>query len=486
MRLEDEPLLAHRTAYLAGAFLPEPDDEARTLEVRDPASGARLARLPSYGAETARAAVEAAAEAVESPAPLEARRGWLLAIAEAHATHREPLARILTAENGKPLVEARGEVDYAAAFYRDAAGRLDALAPRRLSERPRDHGWTVHARPAGVAGLITPWNFPLAMHAKKVSAALAAGAPFVLKPSELTPLSALAFFQLLDGLGLPPGTASLVWGDAPAIGEVFCTHPAVRVLSFTGSTEVGRRLATAAAPHMKRLALELGGNAPFLVFADADLDSAVAQLMGNKFRCSGQTCVCTNRVLVEASVAEAFAEKLAARVGALRVGPGAEAGVQIGPLIDRRGFDKVHRLVADALDRGATARVGGLSAAPDAGAGCFFTPTVLDRVTPDMAIAREEAFGPVVALTRFDGEDEAVRLANATEHGLAAYLFTGDPARAERVLPRLRFGHVGLNSGTGPTPEAPFGGMKMSGLGREGGIEGLLEYVELQTVAERD
>jgi succinate-semialdehyde dehydrogenase/glutarate-semialdehyde dehydrogenase len=275
---------------------------------------------------------------------------------------------------------------------------------------------------------------------------------------------------------------NMVFGDASAIGKLLCEHPAVRVISFTGSTAVGKLLSAQAAPHIKRMALELGGNAPFIVFQDAELEHAADELMANKFRCSGQTCVCSNRVYVHHRVAPAFAKLVAERMGALGVGPGVDPSTKVGPLIDRGGFDKVRELVADALQQGASAITGGVAAVPPEGAGLFYPPTLLDSVPNSARCLKEEVFGPVVPMARFDTDQEAVSAANDTEYGLAAYVFTKDTERAGRIIEQLRFGHVGLNTGTGPSPEAPFGGMKQSGLGREGGDEGILEYVELQTV----
>ena len=468
--------------YWDGAFHSVPD--VPTFVVCDPASGAELARLPTMGAVQAQLAVDSAARRLAEPPDLETRARWLEAIAEALIGAREALAATITAENGKPLAEARGEVDYAAAFYRDAALRVPAMAPTRLPTRPRGLSWEVHHRPAGVAALITPWNFPLAMLAKKLAGALAAGCPAVVKPAEKTPLTCIAFFELLHELGLPAGQVNLVYGDAPAIGRVFCEHPSVRVLSFTGSTAVGRTLAAWCAPGLKRLSLELGGNAPLLVFEDADLVRAADALMANKFRCAGQTCVCTNRVLVADGVAEEFTALVAERVAALSVGPGgSDDPVDVGPLIDLASRDKVLAHVRDALQRGARIVVG--TADAPSGAGAFATPTVLADVAPDARCLQEEVFGPLVPIVRFTDEAEAVRMANDTEYGLAAYVFSGDPARLARVAAALHFGHVGLDTTAGPTPEAPFGGMQQSGHGREGGLEGVMEFVELQTCPAR-
>ncbi len=470
-------LLTHLSGYGDGRFLG--GTSGRNFTVVDPATGATLAELPSYGARETETLVAAAERALERPIPLEQRVVLLRALADAQLAHRDELARIITLENGKPLAEARGEVEYAAAFYHAAAEATRALRPRTLEARPRGLTWTVHARPAGVAGLITPWNFPLAMLAKKLSGALAAGAPAVIKPAELTPLTAIALAHLVETIDLPPGMFNLVFGDAPAIGRVLCEHPAVRVISFTGSTAVGKLLAAQAAPHVKRLALELGGNAPFIVFDDAELDAAADQLMTTKFRCAGQTCVSANRIYVHARVAAAFVERVAARVDALTIGHGLEAGTAIGPMIDGRAVAKLTRLVDDALAHGARVAT---SSRPTPGPR-FVAPLVLTDVRPPMAILREEAFGPVVPISTFDDDDDVIRVANETEYGLAAYLFTRDASRAERVAERLRFGHVAVNAGSGPTPEAPFGGMKQSGYGREGGDEGVLEFAELQTVA---
>jgi len=479
MKRFESPLLSVLGGYWDGAFQTTTAD---SFVVHNPATTEPVATLPKLGAHHATLAVRSAARALAAGAPdLESRKALLHAIADAHEANVAELARIITVENGKPLAESAGEVRYAVGFYRDAARHVDALAPRTLSERLRGCDWRIYARPAGVAALITPFNFPLAMLAKKLSAAIAAGCPVVVKPAENTPLSAIALFGLLHKLEVRPGILNLVFGDAPAIGGVVCKHPAVRVVSFTGSTAVGQWLAAACAPHMKKLSLELGGNAPFVVFADADLEHAADQLMSNKFRCAGQTCVSTNRVLVESSVAESFAVRVAERVAKLTLGDGAIPGVDVGPLIDRAGYDKVWRHVQDAVNRGARVLAGGLTLRPDLGAGAFFAPTVLFGVTPMAVASSEETFGPVIAIGTFDGEAEAIARADDTHYGLAAYVFSGDAERLERVAEKLHFGHVGLNTATGPTPEAPFGGMRMSGIGREGGAEGIHEYVEWQT-----
>jgi succinate-semialdehyde dehydrogenase/glutarate-semialdehyde dehydrogenase len=478
-------LLPHFEGFIAGRWR----QTRERLAVTNPFDGEILAEVPSMGGSEALSAVRAAAATLETPLPVERRRALLQDLAAMVRAERSEIGRIITLENGKPLSEGIAEAEYGAGFYEFAARNLHRLESRTLSERPRDHVWTVHYRPAGVAGLITPWNFPFAMVAKKLAAAMAAGAPSVIKPAEKTPLSMIALFTMLERIEAPPGFVNLVIGDAEQIGRVFCTHPAVRVISFTGSTEVGKILLAQSAPHCKRVTLELGGNAPFLVFEDADLNRAADHLVQNKLRAGGQTCVCANRILVQRSVADAFERALVEQLQPLRVGNGLDEGVAVGPMIDRAGHDKVNRHLEDALARGARAVFRGdlPSVSSQAGmkvrtGGWFFPPTVVRGARPGMLCAREETFGPLFPFFEFEDEEEAVRMANDTEFGLAAYLFTEDGARAERVIPRLCYGHVGHNTGTGPTPEAPFGGMKESGLGREGGLEGLLDFVEIQTV----
>lgn len=455
-----------------------------TLDVVDPATGDRLAEVPNMGAGETREAVASAAAAMQTVSSLAQRRGWLKSIAGLLMAEQEELARLITLENGKTLTDSLAEISYAAAFFTACSDNLQFLEPEVLGERIRGCQWHIHHCPAGVAGLITPWNFPVAMMAKKLSSALGAGCATVCKPDEKTPLSVIAWWGLMEKVGLPPGMANLVIGEPGPIGHVLCTHPEVRMIHFTGSTEVGRVLAAQCAPHIKRLGLELGGNAPFIVFPDADVPAAVDALIPNKFRGGGQTCVCTNRVYVHADVIGSFTDAVVGRVDALRAGNGLEAGSDMGPLINRRGFEKVSRQVRDALDRGAKRLVGDDPAWPGQDWGAFFPPTVLTGITPEMEICREETFGPVVAIAEFRDEESVISLANSTAYGLAAYVFTGDDECADRVISRLRFGHVGLNTGTGPTPEAPFGGVKLSGYGREGGREGLLEYCESQVVAE--
>ncbi len=473
-------LLSDIGGYIGGRWIPSRQDQL--IPVTNPATGEVLAKVPDMGAAETSVAIDAAAAELEHERPPEERRRWLTNLYELMIAHQQELARIITLEQGKPLKESLVEVEYAARFFRFFSDQLAHLEIERLPEPIRNLRWSIHHRPAGVVGLITPWNFPLAMLTKKIAPALAAGCTIVAKPSELTPLSAVAIWKLAEQGGVPAGRMNLVIGRPEPIGDTLCAHPAVRLISFTGSTPIGKHLIAKTAPHVKRLALELGGNAPYILLSDANISAAADALMANKFRCAGQTCVCANRVLVQRRVVEPFLSAISDRVRRLRVGNGADEQTDIGPLINRAGFDKVDRHVKDALARGAQRIVGADRERPTGDFGAFYDPTVLSNTSADMLLCREEIFGPVVAVGAFDSDAEAIGIANGTPHGLAAYIFTADPARAQQVANRLRFGHVGINTGMGPTPEAPFGGMKQSGFGREGGIEGLLEFCETQTV----
>ncbi len=389
--------------------------------------------------------------------------------------HVDELAAILTAEQGKPLTEAAAEICYGARFVEWFAEESKRLYGETIPTNVVGRRVLTIRQPAGVAASITPWNFPMAMIARKAGPALAAGCTLVIKPDEETPLSALALAELARRAGLPPGVLNVVVGDPEEIGDVITRSDTVRVLSFTGSTDVGRLLLAKCSGTVKRVALELGGNAPLVVFADADLDLAVRGAMASKFRNAGQTCVCANRILVESAIHDAFVERLADAVGALRVGNGFEEGVDQGPLINEAAVCKVEAHVADAVARGAEVVVGGRRHALG---GSFFEPTVMTGVTGEMRVAREETFGPVAPVFRFDAEAEAIELANNTESGLAAYFFTRDLGRAWRFGEALQFGVVGINTGVISYEGAPFGGMKQSGLGREGSRHGIDDYLE--------
>ncbi len=476
MKLTDEKLLRDQ-CYLGGNWVAA--DNGTTQAVTNPATGEVLAQVANAGAAETRRAIDAAAAAWPAWRSLSAdargrilRRWFDLMLA-----NQDDLALLMTSEQGKPLAEARGEIAYAASFLEWFAEEGRRVYGETIPSPWGDKRIVVTRDAVGVCAAVTPWNFPSAMITRKVGPALAAGCTIVVKPAIQTPLSALALAELAARAGVPPGVFNVVTGQARAIGAELTSNPSVRKLSFTGSTEVGRLLAAQCAPTLKRLSLELGGNAPFIVFDDADLDAAVDGAIASKYRNSGQTCVCANRLLVQAGVYDAFAAKLAAAVTRLKVGKGIDPGVEQGPLIDRAAFDKVGSLVADALGKGARAVVGGH---PHALGGTYYEPTVLADVTPDMLVAREEIFGPVAPLFRFKDEAEAIKLANATEFGLAAYFFARDVGRVWRVAGALECGMVGINTGIISTAVAPFGGVKQSGMGREGSRHGINEYLDIK------
>ena len=476
----ESTLLPHHRGRIASSWVSA--DSGETIPVVNPATGELLSSVPLMGAVEAERAIEAAQVAMSTQVSADTRRRWLAKVYGLLVEHKQELGRIITLEHGKPLKEAIVEVEYAAGFFRFFSGQLDELNKRVEADKIGGGRWEVYFRPAGVIGIITPWNFPLAMMAKKLAPAIGTGCAIVLKPASQTPLSAIAFCEIARRAGIPDGIVNLVIGSPQPIADTLCKHPSVRIISFTGSTGVGKKLANASAPYVKRLALELGGNAPFIVFEDADLEAAADALLANKFRGAGQTCVCANRVYVHSRILEPFVELISTRVSRLRVGIGMDPDTDIGPLIDRAGFDKVEEHVEDALANGAKRLVGQSPSRPKEAWGCFYPPTLLVGVQPEMKVCREETFGPVVAISRFEDEEEVLKAANDTEYGLAAFVFTKDQERAQRCISALSFGHIGLNTGKGPTPELPFGGMKQSGYGREGGIEGLLEFCEAQTV----
>ncbi|MEF8719665.1 MAG: NAD-dependent succinate-semialdehyde dehydrogenase [Candidatus Accumulibacter necessarius] len=476
MRLADPRLLRTR-CYLDGCWLAA--DDGRSFAVSDPASGGKLAEVPLMtAAETARAIAAAAAAlrawqartAKERAAVL--RRWYELIVASA-----EDLAQLITAECGKPIAEARGEVAYGASFVEWFAEEGKRVYGESIPSPASDRRLLTIRQPVGVCAAITPWNFPLAMITRKVAPALAAGCTVVVKPAEQTPLTALALALLAEDAGLPAGVFNVLTGDPLAIGGALTASPVVRKLSFTGSTEVGRLLMAQCAPTIKKLSLELGGNAPFIVFDDADIAAAVEGAIIAKYRNTGQTCVCANRLLVQDGVYDRFVEQLARRVQSLTVGPGSEEGVAQGPLIDAAALAKVEAHIADAVGKGARVLTGGRR---HASGGTFFEPTVLADVTPAMRVAREETFGPVAPVFRFTEEAEAVAMANDTEFGLAAYFYARDIARCLRVGEALEYGMVGINTGLISNEVAPFGGVKQSGIGREGSRHGIDEYLEIK------
>ncbi|HEY6898465.1 MAG TPA: NAD-dependent succinate-semialdehyde dehydrogenase [Rhodocyclaceae bacterium] len=474
--LEDSSLLRQQ-CYVNGHWIGA--DSGAMFPVFDPASGDELARVPDCGAAETRTAIAAAAHAWPAWKRKTAQeRGQILKRwFELMLLHRDDLARLMTREQGKPLAEAKGEIAYGASYLEWFAEEAKRAYGEVIPAPFHDRRMVVLREPVGVCAAITPWNFPSAMITRKAGAALAAGCTMVLKPAEQTPLSALALAVLAERAGVPPGVFNVLTGDAPAIGGELCANPTVRKLSFTGSTEVGRLLMAQCAPTIKKLSLELGGNAPFIVFDDADVDAAVAGAMASKYRNAGQTCVCSNRLLVQAGIYDEFAAKLAAAVAELRVGNGMDSGVNQGPLIDGAALEKVEALVADATGKGARVLCGGKRHALG---GTWFEPTVLADMTPAMRVAKEEIFGPVAPLFRFETEAEAIHLANDTEYGLAAYFYSRDVGRVWRVAEALEYGMVGINSGLISSEVAPFGGVKQSGLGREGSRHGLDDYLEMK------
>ncbi|RWP30394.1 NAD-dependent succinate-semialdehyde dehydrogenase [Mesorhizobium sp.] len=452
----------------------------KTFDVLNPATGEVLASLPDMGATETREAIDAAytAQPAWAALPAKERAGVLRTWYDLMVANADELAAILTAEMGKPLAEARGEILHAAAYVEWYAEEAKRIYGETIPAPSNDKRLIVIRQPIGVVGTITPWNFPSAMITRKIAPALAVGCTVVSKPAEQTPLSALALAVLAEQAGVPAGVFNVVVGeDGPAIGEELCGNEKVRKISFTGSTEVGRILMRQCADQIKKISLELGGNAPFIVFADADLDAAVEGALASKYRNAGQTCVCANRIYVQTGVYDLFAAKLAAKVELMAVGDGFKAGVAIGPLIDEQGLSKVESHVADALSKGAKILTGGKRVES---AGTFFTPTVLTGVTREMKIAREETFGPVAPLFRFDTVEDVVAQANDTEFGLAAYFFAGDLKKVWRVAEALEYGMVGINTGLMSTEVAPFGGIKQSGLGREGSRHGTDDYLEMK------
>ncbi|MHB0917933.1 MAG: NAD-dependent succinate-semialdehyde dehydrogenase [Thiobacillus sp.] len=478
MKLSDTALFRQQ-ALIGGEWRGATD--GAHFAVHNPANAETVGHAPRCTAADTERAIEAAHAAFSgwraTPAKIRAQllRRWFDLI----LAHRDDLAAIMVSEQGKPLAEARGEIDYAASFIEWFAEEARRVYGDVVPSPWADRRMFTLRQPVGVAALITPWNFPAAMLTRKAGAALAAGCTVVAKPASQTPFTALALAELAQRAGLPPGVLNVVTGEAEIIGRVLTTHPLVRKVSFTGSTAVGKQLLAQSVPTLKHVSLELGGNAPFIVFDDADLDAAVAGALASKYRNSGQTCVCANRVFVQGTIYDVFAEKFAAAVAQLTVGEGFTPGVETGPLINTAALEKVEAHIADALAHGATLLTGGHRHALG---GQFFQPTVLAGCTPDMQVCRDETFGPVAPLIRFADEAEAIRMANDTEFGLAAYAYTRDLGRAWRLAEQLDYGMVGINAGMISTAEAAFGGVKQSGLGREGGRSGIDEYLESKYV----
>jgi succinate-semialdehyde dehydrogenase/glutarate-semialdehyde dehydrogenase len=470
-----DPKLFREQCYVDGEWIAN----GKSIPVVDPASGRPIGSVPNLGAAETRRAIEAAERAWPAWRARTAKeraailRKWF----ELMMANQEDLAQILTAEQGKPLAEARGEIAYGASFIEWFAEEAKRAYGDVIPTHQADKRVLVIKQPIGVSALITPWNFPNAMITRKAGPALAAGCTVVIKPAGKTPYSALAMAELGERAGIPKGVLNVLTGDSRAIGGELCANPIVRKLSFTGSTETGRVLMKQCSDTIKKLSLELGGNAPFIVFDDADIDAAVEGAIASKYRNAGQTCVCANRIYVQDGVYDAFAAKLAEKVKGFKVGPGTEPGVVIGPLIDEPGVEKVEKHVADALGKGAKTLLGGKRMN-----GLFFQPTVLTDVTPDMLVSFEETFGPVAPLIRFKSEEEVIRLANNTEFGLSGYFYSRDVGRIFRVAEQMETGIVGANVGIISTEIAPFGGVKQSGLGREGSKYGLEEYMEVKYI----
>ena len=476
-----DPTLLKTQALINGQWV----DGSSRFAVHDPATGALLAEVANLGASDTEGAVAAANAAWPTWRALTAKARGAILMKWFHLLHQhaDDLARIMTAEQGKPLAESRGEVGYGASFIEWFAEEARRAYGETIPTTDPTKRYLVVRQPVGVCAAITPWNFPIAMITRKVAPALAAGCPVVIKPAEATPLSALAVAELALRAGMPAGVLNVVTADARQsieVGKVLCASDTVRHLSFTGSTEVGRILVQQCAPTVKKLSLELGGNAPFIVFDDADLDAAVEGALVSKYRNAGQTCVCANRLYAQAGIYDAFVEKLAARVAEMKVGNGFEPGVVQGPLIDAEALNKVETLMGDALAKGARVLTGGARASVAGGA--FYQPTVLADVDASMRMAREEIFGPVAPVFRFETEAEAIHLANDTEFGLASYFYSRDVGRIFRVSEALEYGMVGVNTGLISTCEVPFGGVKQSGLGREGARQGLDDYLETKYV----
>ncbi|MFZ1493816.1 MAG: NADP-dependent succinate-semialdehyde dehydrogenase [Candidatus Competibacter denitrificans] len=476
LKLNDPSLLRHQ-CFIDGQWR----DGTAQIDVTNPANGQLVGTVPRFGNVETRQAIEAAHRAWPGwrAKTAKERAGLLRQWFELIMANQEDLALIMTAEQGKPLAESRGEIAYAASFIEWFSEEGKRVYGDTIPAPVANQRIVVIKEPIGVCAAITPWNFPAAMITRKAGPALAAGCPMIVKPASQTPLSALALAVLAERAGIPAGVLSVVTGTAGEIGTELCTNPLVRKVTFTGSTEVGRVLMAQTAATIKKVSMELGGNAPFIVFDDADLDAAVEGALASKYRNAGQTCVCANRLYVQAKVYDSFAEKLVAAVKTLQVGDGSAAGVRIGPLIDEKAVRKVEEHIADAKAKGATVLTGGTRHALGHS---FFEPTVLAGASRDMLVAREETFGPLAPLFRFETEDEVVAMANDTEFGLASYFYARDLGRVWRIAERLEYGMVGVNTGLISNEVAPFGGVKQSGIGREGSHYGIEDYLVIKYI----
>lgn len=474
LKLKD-PSLLREQCYIDGKWV----GSDAVIAVTNPATGEHIANVPKFGTKETAQAIQAADRAWPAWKGLTAKersaylQKWNALILE----NKDDLALIMTTEQGKPLAEAAGEVVYAASFIEWFAEEGKRVYGDIIPTPNKTQRIIVTKEPVGVTAAITPWNFPAAMITRKVGPALAAGCTTIIKPASQTPLTALALIVLAERAGIPAGVISIITGSASQIGTELCTNPLVRKVSFTGSTEVGRILMEQTASTIKKVSMELGGNAPFIVFDDADLDAAVQGALASKYRNAGQTCVCANRLYVQAGVYDAFAEKLVAAVGQMKIGNGADAGVQVGPLIDEKAVEKIESHIADAVSKKGRVLIGGKRHSLGSS---FFEPTVIADATQDMAVAREETFGPLAPLFKFETEDEVVSMANDTEFGLASYFYSRDLSRVWRIAERLEYGIVGINTGIISNEVAPFGGVKQSGLGREGSHYGIDDYLVIK------
>lgn len=472
--------MKHEQLYVGGQWL---EGDLERLAVTNPANGETIGSVPLATRAVVQQAIDAAYEAFPawSTLPARTRADLLKSVAARMREHVDELARLMTLEQGKPLAEARGEINISADYFEWNAEEAKRVYGETIPASTSNKRLLAIRQPVGVCAAITPWNFPASMIARKIGPALAAGCTVIVKPASATPFSALAIARIFDELGVPSGVLNVLLGPSAMVAEELLASPKVRKISFTGSTEIGQRLMQEAARDLKRISLELGGHAPFLVFDDANLDQAVAGVIASKFRNAGQTCICTNRLYVQRSVYTAFAKKLAQRVSQLRVGNGLDTQTEVGPLIDGQAVVKVERHVADAIERGGRVLAGGARVAN--AAGNFYQPTLVVDTPSDALVAQEETFGPLLPMWAFDSDDEAITLANSTPYGLAAYIYARDYARIIRAYEGLQFGIIGVNDAVPTVPQAPFGGMKHSGFGREGGHQGMDDFLDWKFVS---